>query len=213
MSHVKQTTRLSVVIYFVPFLTRKKASKNLRGFSPLDIHNLKKHFFFSTKTKAITKGKVHTGAAEIFACFISITRLAKNANRATALTSTPGCVFITGNTGLWVQFPQSGIPYENAPLINHWEITDFPLIYFSMILGIKIGTWLSLTMHWLIIDLSWDYWMINADFLLIVKWYSLISHWIFKWCTHWFMSDFLWNLFGFFIDYLYWYLSDKFVII
>ena len=71
------------------------------------------------------------------------------------------------------------IPYKNAPLINHWEITDFPLIYFSMILGIKIGTWLSLTMHWLIIDLSWDYWMINADFLLIVKWYSLISHWIF----------------------------------
>ena len=70
-------------------------------------------------------------------------------------------------------------PYKNAPLINHWEITDFPLIYFSMILGIKIGTWLSLTMHWLIIDLSWDYWMINADFLLIVKWYSLISHWIF----------------------------------
>ncbi len=70
-------------------------------------------------------------------------------------------------------------PYENAPLINHWEITDFPLIYFSIISGIKIGTWLSLTMHWLIIDLSWDYWMINADFPLYVKWYSLISHWIF----------------------------------
>ncbi len=65
-----------------------------------------------------------------------------------------------------------------------------------------------------------SYWLLSADihwfiieFFMIITWFPIDNPLIFKWYTHWFMSDFLWNLLWFFIDYLYWYLSDKFVII